>query len=194
MAVKLDGVSALDIPPTIANRFVQMPVERLDKKRLPFFGEGVSLREFFEMLHLHLSTAKEVHHRFLCKDPVRLDEVEDERFFVVVVGVQETDVRVESGDDAGLFHQGVKDPIPIVKERIELVGGRIAAPSLEPVLLGEDEAQDVELDLPGLPFESHDRPPPFVQGSGKGRKTLSGFPNLICRFFQLLGLIGTRPA
>jgi hypothetical protein len=51
----------------------------------------------------------------------RLDQVEDERFLGVVVGVQETDKRVQSGHDAGAFNKIIKTSIGVVEYGVEAV-------------------------------------------------------------------------
>src|SRR6202035_2289611 len=84
-----------------------------------------------EQLLLDPAGGEQVDDHSLGVDPEQLDQVEDERSLVVVVGVEQADARVESGEEAGAVDEGIEDAIGVVEQAVEFVPGRRATAALE---------------------------------------------------------------
>ena len=85
------------------------------------------------------ATRKEENGCSLGNDPERLDQVVYQRWFVVVVGVKETDERIEASQDQRPLDLTVKHAVRVVQHRVKWIDRRSSATALEFVLsLGGD--------------------------------------------------------
>jgi hypothetical protein len=66
----------------------------------------VAARDRLEEIFLHAAAGENEQRYSIAQDSKGPNEVKDERFLAVVVGVQKTDVGIQAGADAGFFHEG----------------------------------------------------------------------------------------
>ncbi len=67
----------------------------------------------------------------LCVDAKRFYQIENEGLLVVVIRVQEPNIRVKAGKDAGLFYQRIEDAITVVETGVKGVFCRPPGSALE---------------------------------------------------------------
>src|SRR5579863_6851618 len=126
VTLELDDIPVLDVSPPVTNPLFEGLVQRFDQRRLSRRVEGEASFDRIKKLLFHFSLRKEIDHRLIVLNSKHLDKIEDERFLVVIVGVNEADIRIESRNDTAFFDHRIKDAITIVQKAVKFIFGRLA--------------------------------------------------------------------
>lgn len=167
LAIELNDVAARELAAFVADGGIETLVEGGDHHLLAFFVEREAVLQLVEHLFFRLSLAEQINRRFLGPDAIRLNEVEDQRLFVIVVGVKEAEIRLEAREHAGTLNQTVEHAVAVVQNAIELVFRRLARAALKRELFRLYEAERFEINASGGAFQS-------AQGIGGKRQGARG--------------------
>ncbi len=171
MAVELDNIVPFDVPAPIAYGLIHESVKIREQHGLPVLIQRKPVRHAVKILRLNFSPGKEVHDDLFGPNAVTLDQVEDQRFFIIMVRVNKAHVRVEPGDDARLLHLGIEHAVGIIEQRVELVLRRVPAPAVELEPVGHKEAQCLEIHPAAAPLDPHDAATVLVNLTGEAVET-----------------------
>ena len=189
MALQLDCVADLYIAPPVIDLFVKHLVERTDQERFSFLIQVQPTWHCIEKVLRNLLFHEEIDDSAVGVGAEDFDEVEDERAFVVVVGVQESHVRIEPCDDASSLYPRVQDAISVIEQAVEGVTSRVTAPAFELPLLRHDAADRIEVCLRGHPLDAHDRSAFEVERAFHGKECFIEILKLQDRKFKSLFLV-----
>ena len=98
----------------IADGLIQPFVQLGDEKGSAGLIQGKAAGNGFEVILLHAAAGEEKNRGPVCENSEGFNEVIHKRFFVVVVSVQKTDEGIETGENAGFFHERVEDAVAVV--------------------------------------------------------------------------------
>lgn len=99
----------------MANGGVEAFVAGGDHHLFALFVEREAVLNFVEHLLSHLPLTEKIDGGFFGPNAIRLDEIENQRLLVVIVGVKETEIRLEA----------VQHTVAIIEYAIELVFRRL---------------------------------------------------------------------
>ncbi len=114
MAVELDNILLFDIAIPITHRGFHALVKGGNQNLFALFFEHDSIFDGIKVLLFYLPFTKQIKYCFITDNPIGFNEIEDQRFFIVMISVQKPDERIKSCQNAGFFYQTVEDAIRII--------------------------------------------------------------------------------
>jgi len=155
MAFVLENMTALNVFPAIAHRFVQVTVHGFHNDWFPLLIQGNGFIASVKVFVIHLFTCEEIDGGLIAIDPEWFDQVKDEGFFIVIISMQKADIGVEAGENAGLFNKRIKNAITVVETGIEWIFRRPAGSAVETVFFRQYAGQALKVIPTRRSFESH---------------------------------------
>ena len=155
MAIELNDVFELDVAAAVSDGCFEAFVKGRNEQLFALFIEHHSVFYGIKELFFDLALAKQVEYGFIGNDAVGFDEVEHQGFFIIVVGVKESDKGIEPGQDTGFFDLAVKDAIAVIEHGIELIFGGLSASALKFEARRDELGQGCEIAATGAAFNAH---------------------------------------